>query len=357
MGRDRALGEPGRARGEEDGGVVLGRDRGQVRLAGPREQRRERPVDRLLDRQRDGRDRAAARREPLGARLVGDDQLGLGEAERVAHLVGLPPAVDQGRDPARLQHRHVGDDPGRAVAHRDGDSVALGDVPAAGQQPRQLRRPRVQARRRSAARRRRSPPRWRRGARRRRRTASAGSAANWRRSPGPCASRPIWMRPAFADHLGQDRVIFAVERARHPRSLSFAFFLPPIMKARAAKGEALIEALLTSLATASGAIRFDDLGLHPVLFEIGCFQLRWYQPRLSRRHRPRLVVSAQAAARSRARRWRGATPTTWSSTRRSASSWAAGSATSCSTSRSIISHNPIEIIRSSGTAACRSTAA
>ena len=67
----------------------------------------------------------------LARRLVGDDQLGLGQrSSAVAHLVGLPPAVDQGGDPARLQHRHVGDDPGRAVAHRDGDAVALGDVPA-----------------------------------------------------------------------------------------------------------------------------------------------------------------------------------------------------------------------------------
>ena len=38
-------------------------------------------------------------------------------------------------------------------------------------------------------------------------------------------------------------------------------------------------------------------------------------------------------------------PTTWSSTRRSASSSAAGSAMSCSTSRWTISHNPLEIVR------------
>jgi len=38
----------------------------------------------------------------------------------------------------------------------------------------------------------------------------------------------------------------------------------------------LIHDLLTSLTAASGAIRFDDLGLDPVLFEIGFFQLRWY---------------------------------------------------------------------------------
>ena len=44
----------------------------------------------------------------------------------------FPPAVEQCRDRARLQDRHVGDDPRRAVAHRDADSVALGD-PARGE--------------------------------------------------------------------------------------------------------------------------------------------------------------------------------------------------------------------------------
>jgi phosphatidylglycerol---prolipoprotein diacylglyceryl transferase len=38
----------------------------------------------------------------------------------------------------------------------------------------------------------------------------------------------------------------------------------------------LIDALLTSMATAGGAISYNDLGLHPVLFEWGWFQLRWY---------------------------------------------------------------------------------
>jgi phosphatidylglycerol:prolipoprotein diacylglycerol transferase len=38
----------------------------------------------------------------------------------------------------------------------------------------------------------------------------------------------------------------------------------------------LIDALLTSMATAGGAISYNELGLHPVLFEWGWFQLRWY---------------------------------------------------------------------------------
>ena len=38
----------------------------------------------------------------------------------------------------------------------------------------------------------------------------------------------------------------------------------------------MIDALLTSVATAGEAIRHDQLGLSPVLFEWGWFQLRWY---------------------------------------------------------------------------------
>ena len=38
----------------------------------------------------------------------------------------------------------------------------------------------------------------------------------------------------------------------------------------------MIDALLTSMAATSDAIQFNQLGLHPVLFEWGWFQLRWY---------------------------------------------------------------------------------
>ena len=38
----------------------------------------------------------------------------------------------------------------------------------------------------------------------------------------------------------------------------------------------MIDALLTSMAASSDAIQFNQLGLHPVLFEWGWFQLRWY---------------------------------------------------------------------------------
>ena len=38
----------------------------------------------------------------------------------------------------------------------------------------------------------------------------------------------------------------------------------------------MIDALLTSLTTASDAIRWSDLGVHPVALDLGFFQLRWY---------------------------------------------------------------------------------
>ena len=38
----------------------------------------------------------------------------------------------------------------------------------------------------------------------------------------------------------------------------------------------MIDHLLTSMAATGNAIRFEDLHLHPVLFEWGWFQLRWY---------------------------------------------------------------------------------
>ena len=70
-----------------------------------------RDVDRLLD--RDGQDFApgALRLDPLGPRCIGDDQLGIGERERMLHFVRFPPAVDEGRDRPGLEDGHVADDP------------------------------------------------------------------------------------------------------------------------------------------------------------------------------------------------------------------------------------------------------
>jgi hypothetical protein len=239
VGGDGALGEAGRARGEQDRRIVLRRDLRQVRLPARRKQWRERLRQRPLDRQRDGGNRAAAGGEARGAGLVGDDQFGLGEAEAVAHLLGLPPAVDQGGDAARLQHRHIGGDPGRAVAHRDRDPVALGDVPAAGEDAGEPGRLGV-----SAAKVSRSPP------------ATTASTAPCRiekasNSKGKVSGqvgddRPALRIPAELDapvrsgDLGQHLVILAVERARHscPRPVpGFAFSSPPSMKARARRGK------------------------------------------------------------------------------------------------------------------------
>ena len=71
---------------------------------------------------------AFERSDVRGAGGVGDDQPGLGQAERMVELGGAPPAIEQGDDRAGLERGHVGDDPARAVAHRDADAVALGDA-------------------------------------------------------------------------------------------------------------------------------------------------------------------------------------------------------------------------------------
>ena len=49
------------------------------------------------------------------------------------------------------------------------------------------------------------------------------------------------------------------------------------MRARSRRGKPLITATLTDFAAAaSSAVAWPDLGLHPVLLEIGRFKLRWY---------------------------------------------------------------------------------
>ena len=167
---------------------------------------------------------------------VADDQLRLGQGQAVAHLVGLPPAVDQGRDPARLQDRHVGDDPGRAVAHRDRDPVALADPEAAGQRPGQPVGGRRSARRRSAARRRRS-------------TASVApwSAQKASNMPGrvggrlvtiarPCSSRPIWIRPP-APITSASIASYLRSSSLGIRSPPFPFLSGPSYEGGAARGK------------------------------------------------------------------------------------------------------------------------
>ena len=153
------------------------------------------------------------------------------------HLVRLPPAVDQGGDAARLQHRHVSDDPGRAVAHGDGDAVALGDVPAAGQNPRQPGRLLVQLGEGQplfagddgldlAVQQAEGVEQAGQG---------GGEIGDDRPTLGVAADPDP---PGLAGDLGQHRVIFAVERARHPAPFScLVFFSAPTMKARAGRGK------------------------------------------------------------------------------------------------------------------------
>jgi phosphatidylglycerol:prolipoprotein diacylglycerol transferase len=58
---------------------------------------------------------------------------------------------------------------------------------------------------------------------------------------------------------------------------SFLFlFFRPFYEGANREGEALISALQTWLASASGAISYNDLGLDPVALDLGFFQLRWY---------------------------------------------------------------------------------
>jgi phosphatidylglycerol:prolipoprotein diacylglycerol transferase len=61
-----------------------------------------------------------------------------------------------------------------------------------------------------------------------------------------------------------------------PSALLLCLLFSPHYEGANREGEALIDALLTSLATASGAIRWNDLGLSPIALDLGFFQLRWY---------------------------------------------------------------------------------
>ena len=236
----------------------------------------------------------------LRAGLVGDDQLRLGEVERVAHLVGLPPAVDQGGDrrpPSAPPYRRRSRPGSCASRSRPGRPWRR---PSCRRAPAPAASPARRARRRSAAPRRRPPPRSA--------PLSAQKASNRHgRVAGrlvtiarPSASRPMPDAAALADHLGQDRVIFAVELARHPSLSSLCLLSSPLYEGASLKGEALIDALLTSLATASDAIRWTDLGARSGRARLlGSVPAALVQPRLSRRHRHRLVVSAEAARAAR----------------------------------------------------------
>ena len=110
--RKRALRLPCRARCEQDGRVVLGHDFGKRCVSVcAMEQRGQRSLQRLLDGQSRQMARPAHAFDPLRAGRIGNDQLRLDHVERMLHLVGLPPSVEQCRHAAGLGDRHVADDP------------------------------------------------------------------------------------------------------------------------------------------------------------------------------------------------------------------------------------------------------
>ena len=242
---------------------------------------------------RDDRARSAQRRgDPLGARRVGEDQLRLGQLQRMLQLFRLPPAVEQGRDRARLEHRHVGDDPGRAVAHGDADPVALAD--AARDQPgasavRQSRR----ARRRSAARRRRRPPR-----RAVERAKGLEEQRQGRREIGDDGSSLLVLAddepPARAGDRGQHLVISPVELAGCHPSLLGVFLRHPMRRQRSRGSPCSIvrrsPVLLRLPSPTSDLSRPPSNRLVPAAL---------VQHRLSRRNLHRLLVPAEAAQAAR----------------------------------------------------------
>ena len=134
VGRKRALGLAGRARGEQDRRVVFGRDLGQdavlvavVRGARPAPAR---PARRSAGSESSRSAQRAAIRFARGASAM----ISLGSVRSSACSISCASHQPLSRvaiAPA-LSDRHVGDDPGRAVAHRDADAVALAD-PARGQ--------------------------------------------------------------------------------------------------------------------------------------------------------------------------------------------------------------------------------
>ena len=74
-----------------------------VSASAPCEQRRERFLERLLDRQTSSDWHVAADAvDPLGARRVGDDQLRLGQVERMLQLVGCHQPLSRVATPPAL---------------------------------------------------------------------------------------------------------------------------------------------------------------------------------------------------------------------------------------------------------------
>ena len=136
--RHRTLGLTGGAGCKEDSRIVVGRDLRQVHVFDTRCNKLEKGFRApLIDRNRVDGTCHASPRDALSARSIGQDQLGLGQLQRMLKFVRLPPAIEQRRDRAGLHRCHVGQDPRRAVAHRNADPVSLAD-PSRNQPSRQL---------------------------------------------------------------------------------------------------------------------------------------------------------------------------------------------------------------------------
>ena len=130
MRRQCALGFAGRTRREQDRRVVIGRDLRQgCSVIRARQKVGDRLFHRQFDRKADHVTVRAAVDDPLGTRRVGDDQLRVGQRDRMLGLLAFPPAVEQGCHAPGLEDRHIADDPRRAVAHHHSDAVAFGDPP------------------------------------------------------------------------------------------------------------------------------------------------------------------------------------------------------------------------------------
>ena len=296
VGRQRALGDAGRARGEQDGRIVLRRDLGQLAPRRAPSSGASASLDRLLDRRATTvRDRAAARRHPLRARRVGEDQLRLGQLRaharsssachqplsRVAIAAGLerPPCRRRPRPGSCAWRCRPGRPcrcraPASARASRSTMRVELGEG-----QPLVAGDDRLDA-----------------GVER---AEGVEQHRQGRREIGddrPALARPrrCWIRPPGPVTWASTASNFRSSSLGIPLS-PLPFVFPPY-EARKPEGEALIDALLTSLADGKPRRSPGPIsGCRSDRARPRLLPAALVQPRLSRRHLHRLLVSAQAA--------------------------------------------------------------
>ena len=122
MRGQRAARTPGGTGGEQDRRRILAAQRRPRAALRAREHRIQRGLQRLRIVER--LDQPVQPGESLHARRIGEDQPRRDFRHRGLQFLGLPPAVQQGRDAARHRDAHVEHDPRRRVAGRDADAVA-----------------------------------------------------------------------------------------------------------------------------------------------------------------------------------------------------------------------------------------